>query len=106
MDVETGKRLSAIPAGSKKLHGVMLKGDSCLVVAWQDCSFDLYDIDRGQLSRQVEAPDSQPVIMQSWQLTMDGDLVALTKTRVTATQLQRSYSLWFWDTENERSLQV
>ena len=106
MEVETGKRLSAIPAGSKKLHRVMLKCDSCLVVAWEDCSFDLYDINRGQLTRQVEAPDSQPVTIQSWQLTMDGDLVALTKTKVTATQLQRSYSLWFWDTENERAIQV
>ena len=104
--METGERLGAIPAGSKKLHGVMLKNDTCLVVAWQDCSFDLYDISRREVARQVEAPISNPVIIQSCQLTVNGDLVALTTTKVTNPLQQRSYSIWFWDTEDERSMQV
>lgn len=107
MDVETGERLGAIPAGSKKLHGVLLKSDTCLVVAYQDCSFDLYDVTRNQLARQVDAPeDSGPVTIQSCQLTTNGDLVALTTTKVTNPLQQRSYSVWFWDAENERSMQV
>ena len=92
-----------IECGEKKFNKLLLKESRYAVVSWKDCSFDIYDLFRGQLAFTLAAPDSRLVI-QDCCLTEDNYLVGLTSSLPDVDR--KYYALWFWNTDEQTSVNL
>ena len=103
LDVTSQQLRFSVECGEKKFHSLLLKDDRFAILAWTDCSFDVYDVTKGASNTHLPAPDSRLVIQQCF-LTRDDYLVGLSSSQSSADR--KYFALWFWSLDDGTSVNL
>ena len=82
----------------KKFNKILLQENRNAIISWKDCSFDVFDVNKGELKFSLSPPDSRLAI-ENCGLTEDNYLIALTSSLSHVSR--KYYALWFWNIDEQ-----
>ena len=94
-----------VTCGHAKFVQLLTKGNKYAIICWDDCSFDVYDIESGTHFSHLPSPDAG-LAVQSSAITEDDYLVALASTTGDHPQRKCYHGFWFWNIEESSTSEL